>query len=478
MKLTLPTHFSMRYVGSFALAMLALELAEGTPLVLALLAQSFVMVSAVAFNVAGGLVYPSGAFVFFNAMLSLILGMVVKAVLGEPLNSNLIAPEQTLLAYLAGMVFILIAVFFTAKLRSKQGLLEKLDAGRRVDQIGIGCILIAYFTPYLLPSSLQGTFSQFNNGFVYLSILLPVYQRTKQTDGKTSFHYVALIGWLYLTYTYGIAGLSKQGLFGPSVAWVVAAVAAGYRTTLTRLALLAATAIFAVTILTPFSQIARNYRGEANQAEIAWQLLQHPLETRARYNEDLRLSYVVGYGYHWFDQPQGLLDRLTMVPVDDALVWSTDHVRPGSPDALWSYVLNMVPRYLYPNKPNLLWGNVYAHDIGLIGEEDETTGISFTLYADGYHTAGWLGVTLILGIMIFAMCYVCDSVSGSIAKTQWGLVYVLYFTHAAAEGMLGMTTYAISTTSVALISAALISTYFAPVLGNLVTLGKRDLQRA
>ncbi len=478
MKLTLPTHVPMRYVASFALAMLALELAEGTPLMVALTAQAFVMVSAVAFNLAGGLMYPSGAFVLFNALFSMIIGVVVKTVLGEPLNSNLSAPEQTLLVYLAGMVFILIAVLFSSRLRAKQGLLERVDAGQRVDQIGIGCILIAYFTPYVLPAALQGTFAQFNGAFVFLAILLPVYQRTKQTDGRSSFHYVALIGWVYLTYTYGVGGLSKQGLFAPTVAWGMAAVAAGYRTTLTKLAAVTFTAVVAVTLLTPFSQIARNYRGDANQAELTWELLQHPLETRARYNEELRLSYVVGGGYHWFDQPQGLLDRLTMVPVDDALVWSTDHVRPGSPYALWTYVLNMVPRYLYPNKPTLLWGNVYAHDIGLIGEGDDTTGISFTPYADGYHTAGWLGVTLILGLFVFAMCYVCDSVSGSIAKTQWGLVYVLYFTHAAAEGMLGMTTYAIATTSVALISAAFISAYIAPVLGNLVTLRRRDLQRA
>ena len=218
MKVTLPTHVPLRYLTSLALALLALELAEGTPLLLALTAQAFVVVAGVAFNIAGGLAYPSGACIFFNATLSLILGLVVKAILGEPLNSNLSDPQQTLLAYLAGMVFILIAVFFSTKLRSRRGLLEKLDVGRRVDQTGIGCLLIAYFVPYLIPGSLQGTFSQFNNAFVYFAILLPVYQKARQTDGRRSFHYVAFIGWAYLTYFYGLVGFSKQGLFGPSVA--------------------------------------------------------------------------------------------------------------------------------------------------------------------------------------------------------------------------------------------------------------------
>ncbi|MGI4853230.1 MAG: hypothetical protein ACRYF4_04170 [Janthinobacterium lividum] len=478
MKLALPTHIPVRYAASFSLILLALELAEGTPLLLALTAQAFVLVATVAFNIAGGLAYPSGACIFFNAMLSLIVGLVVKAVLGEPLNSNLSMPQQTMLIYLAGMVFILVAVYFSTRLRTKRGLLERLDPAQRVDQVGIGCILIAFFVPYLIPASLQGTFSQFNSAFVYFAILLPVYYRVKQTDGMRSFHYVAFIGWVYLTYTYGVVGLSKQGLFGPSVAWALAAAAAGYRVTLARVVVLSATAVLAVTLLTPYSQLARNYRGEANESEMTTQLLMHPFETRAQYNELLRQSYVTGADYHWFDEPQGLLDRLTMIPVDDALVWSTENVRPGSPLALWSYVLNMVPRYLYPGKPTLLWGNVYAHDIGLIGENDESTGISFTPYADAYHTAGWLGVTLLLGLFFFAMFYVCDSVSGSIAKTQWGLVYLIYFSHAASEGMLGMTTYAISTTSVALICGALISTYIAPVIGNLVIFGRRATLRA
>ncbi|MGI4756336.1 MAG: hypothetical protein ACRYGF_05735 [Janthinobacterium lividum] len=469
MKVALPTRVSMRYVAYFAAFLLLVEVVEGTPVFLALTAQAFMLVSALAFNVAGGLAYPSGACIFFNAVLSLSLGVLLKAVLGEPLQSNLQGAQQTMLTYLAGMVSILIAAILAAKLRRKRGLLERIDTGMQMDQVGLGCLLIAYVTPYLLPSAFQGTFSQFNNAFVYLAIVLPVYYRARQTDGRSSFHYVALIAWMYLTYTYGISAFSKQGLFGPSVAWMLAALAAGYRVSGAKLLAIASTVLVATTVLTPYSQLARNYRGEANQSDLAFNLLLHPIETRALYNEQLKLNYMLGAGYHWFDQPQGLLDRLTMVPVDDALVYSTDHLRPGSPYALWSYVLNMVPRYLYPGKPTLLWGNVYAHDIGLIGEGDETTGISFTPYADGYHTAGWVGVTLILGAMFFVMFYVCDSVAGSVASSPWSLVYILYFTHAASEGMLGMTMYAVSTTTPALISAALISTYVAPILGNLVT---------
>lgn len=476
MKVSLPTHVPMRYVYSFALAMLGLELAEGTSLLVGLMAQAFIIVAALAFNTAGGLMYPSGAFIFFNALFSLGLGTIVKTALGEPLDSNLIVPAETMLVYLVGMVFMAIAVFLSTRLRSRKGLLQDVQVGAKVDQISIGCVLIALWTPHFLPDAVQGTFSQFNLAFVYLAIVLPVYQTTKDTDGRSSFNLYALIAWAYLTGYYGLFAFSKQGIFAPSAAWIVSALAAGYRTSFRQLAILGTAGFMASLLLTPYSQIGRNYRGEADPGSIAVNLLMHPFETRALYNEQSKESYSSGYGYHWFDEPMGLVDRLSTVPIDDALIFSTDHFRTGSPDALWSYVLNIVPKYLYPNKPTLTWGNVYGHDIGLVGEGDNSTGISFTAYADGYHTAGWLGDSVILSAMFFVMFVVCDSVAGSLAKSQWGLVYLLYFTHAGAEGMLGVTMYAATVTTASLIGAAYISTRIAPLVGSFVTLG-RNLRR-
>ena len=467
----------MRYVYSFAIAMLGLELVEGTSVLVAMMAQAFVVIAAMGFNIAGGMMYPSGAFIFFNALLSLIVGVVVKTALGEPLDSNLRSPERTMLVYLAGMVFLMIAAYLSARFRSRKGLLQNVLVGTRLDQISIGCILIAFWTPYVLPAEVQGTFSQFNTAFVYLAILLPVYETTKDTDGQSSFNTYSLIAWLYLTGVYGLYAFSKQGLFGPSAAWILSAAAAGYRISFRKLMVLVGVGIAAALLLTPYSQIGRNYRGQEDTSTIVIHLLLHPLETRALYDEQTKEIYSTGFGYHWFDQPVGLVDRLTTVPIDDALIYSTDHYRTGSPAALWSYVLNIIPKYLYPGKPALGWGNLYAHDIGLLGEGDDTTGISFTPYADGYHTAGWLGDTVVLCAMFFFMFVVCDSVAGSLSKSQWGLVYLLYFTHAGAEGMLGVTMYAPTVTTLSLIGAAYISTRVAPLIGSVVTLG-RPLRRA
>lgn len=467
-KLFLPTRVPFSYLASFSAALLLVEVVEGTPMLLAFTAQAFILVAGIAFNLCGGLAYASGAFVFFSALLSLGFGMVLKAVLGEPLQSNLIAPQKSMLVYLAGMTSVLLAASVAVRLRRRRGLLESIDLSRQVTSTGLGCLLIATVTPLLLPEGLEGTFRQFNSAFVSVSILLMVYQVCKATGGARSYHPVALMSLLYMTGYYGILHYSKQGLFVPSVAWAIAAIAGGYRISFSRLVVTGAIAAVAVSLLTPYSQLARNYMGRDDESQQALRLLTHPLETRALYQEQSKLNYEMGVDYHWFNEPQGLADRLTMIPIDDALIASTDTLRPGSPYALWSDVLNIVPGFLYPNKPVLQWGNIYAHDIGVLADTDDSTGISFTPYADGYHTAQWLGVTLYLGIMVCVMFVVCDSVGGSINRSPWGLLYLLFFAHEAPEGMLVQTTYSISNLTVALVGAALITRYVAPLIGNLI----------
>ena len=63
-------------------------------------------------------VYPSGSFIFFNAMLTCIVGLTYKLFLGEPGNSNLRDPVSTMLAYCAGELSILFVAGHHPPLRS------------------------------------------------------------------------------------------------------------------------------------------------------------------------------------------------------------------------------------------------------------------------------------------------------------------------------------------------------------------------
>src|ERR1035437_6035561 len=59
-------------------------------------------------------------------------------------------------------------------------------------------------------------------------------------------------------------------------------------------------------------------------------------------------------------------------------------------------LLNAVPHFLWPNKPNYNLGNLYAHEIGgMTSEEDTTTGVSFSPTSEAYHMKKWLGVLVV-----------------------------------------------------------------------------------
>ncbi len=463
MKVTLPSHAPIKWVLSFVLILAVVQVLQGATLLLACTAGAFIVLASLAFNAAGGLQYPSGAYIFFNALLSATLGIVMKAVLGEPLSTNLTDAQYTLTVYTAGMASVLVASLLNRRLRRHPPLLKNTIKNIRADQVGLGCLIISALATYAAPESIRGTVNQFNR-FSVLAVLLTVAARTKETDGRRSFTWVAFLAWS-LTSIIGVFSFSKEAIFTPSVAWAIGAVASGYRISWTKIFVLAAITIPSVVLLTPFSQLGRAYQTEGNSVGAAIDLLSHPLETRDLYEREQAEYYLVGADYHWFDKPQGILDRLTLVPIDDALIYATDHGHPGELAAVWSYFVNVVPRYLYPDKPRLHWGNVYSHEIGLLGEGDETTGISFTPYSEAYHTGRWLGVTLVSCGMFLILFFVCDSVTGSINDSPWALLYIASFSHQAAEGALGALVYQSTTFTLAVIAAQLIATYVAPILG-------------
>ncbi len=470
----------MTWVLSFVLVLICVQLVEGTPLVLSLTGCAFIVAAGLAFNVAGGMQYPSGAYVFFNAFFSSILGMVAKALLGEPLQTNLIDPQKTLSVYLVGMCSMLAAVLLNSRLRRKAPLLsDKLDS-TQINSIAVGCMLLYLLPGYLLPGQWAGTYNQFNY-FQYLAIMLPVYQLARDTDGRRTFNWISFSVWLYITIRLGILSFSKEGIFGGSAAWAIAAVAAGYRVSLKKAITLAVTGLTAILIFTPFSQVGRVYRNEGNALNAAVNMLIHPQDTQAQYRlmqSDLFRSESGGAA-HWFDSPEGLLDRLTMVPVDDQLIYVTDHGQPGSMDVLTSYWANLIPRYLYPDKPYFIVGNLYGHAIGALAADDDSTGVSFSAYSDAYHIDRWSGLTVILAPTFFLLFFVADSLVGTIRQTRWSLLYFVWFAHTGAEGFVNALIYGAGTFSLAVILAQTATTRMGPILGAMtVRPGRRKLGAA
>ncbi len=109
MRLPFPERVPLKIVFWFAAILCAIQLSQKTNPAFALGCFFFILVAGLTFNVAGGFRRPSGAYVFFYAMLTVIVGIVWKAFLGEPADSNLSVPLLTISVYVVGICMMLVS---------------------------------------------------------------------------------------------------------------------------------------------------------------------------------------------------------------------------------------------------------------------------------------------------------------------------------------------------------------------------------
>src|ERR1700728_1611617 len=117
MRIPFPERVNLSHVLIFATVLCSVQLFEGTNPFYSGCVFCFLLVAAIGFNIAGGISYPSGAFILFNAIFTMVLPGVTKALLREPADSNLRAPMRTIEVYLIGMVGMLIAAAVSRRVR-------------------------------------------------------------------------------------------------------------------------------------------------------------------------------------------------------------------------------------------------------------------------------------------------------------------------------------------------------------------------
>jgi hypothetical protein len=174
-------------------------------------------------------------------------------------------------------------------------------------------------------------------------------------------------------------------------------------------------------------------------------------------------------GLQYFNDSQGFFDRLQMLAPDDGLI---DYTAQGHFDGLsviWASFANWVPHFLWPNKPVLGAGNSYAHEIGgIVGEEDESTGISFSPTGEAFHLAGWYGVFVVAPIIWTMLFTIFDSLCGDVRESPWGALAIAIFAHLAPEAALSGAVYAMWYGPLAITVAAVASSYLMPIIGTLL----------
>jgi hypothetical protein len=471
-RLPFPDHIPFVVLFYFAIILCGVQLLEGTDGIFSLCCFFFIIVSGLSFNLAGGFTRPSGSYVFFFATLTLIVGLCWKAFLGEPANSNLEDPVLTITLYLGSICAMFVSVLLSRHLTTKRALLQNLVADAKLQHATVGCLIVGVLiwvaTTYFTwgSGSVISAVNQINQ-FLPLAIVLGTFHTIRRSGGTRSVNLPVLLAGIILFGT-GILGFSKQGILTPFVCWLMTAACQRYKVSLPRIGLGLVAAFLIVHYLVPYAQYGRAYRGvtPAENFEAATSMLTNLGEVREQYLETSTDAQQDAL-YNYFDSPQGLIDRLQMVSMDDALITYKRQTSFVGIGPIIEDIENLVPRLFWKNKPVLNFGNDSAHEIGLLSDEDSTTGVSFSPVAEAYALLGWTSVLLVAPLVWLVLFTVFDSLCGDVRRSPWGLLVAVIFAHSAPEGGLGGPIYMIGYTTFAIVVAAATTAYLMPVLGTL-----------
>jgi hypothetical protein len=465
---------------------LMLQILTRTDLVFSLLCFFFIVTAITAFNVAGGLTRPSGAYVLFFSTMTVIIGILAKVIFLEPGQSHLLVPNATMATYLAAMIGMLVAVYLSRRISRRTGYLQDLLSESNLRSASIGCVIVGiaislsidavlYSQTRTVFTPVASAISQINR-FPDLAIILGVTYEIRSSGGRRSLNIPVLIASGYILLMGAIIGYSKQALFTPLVCWLVVAAALRYRIRPMQAIAAGLILVFSVIYMVPYCQYGRTYRSATNtfrqNLSNSVELLSNLREVRRRNQED-DAGIDVQEGLRYYDQPHGLLDRLQMLSIDDGLHVVTDENGPSGLAVAGSYVLNAIPHVIWKSKPDIKTANTYGHELGLLAPEDDTTSVSVSPVGESYRMAKWVGILVLLPIVWLVLFVVMDSLCGDPRRSPWGILVLVMFAHLANEGAIGGQIWMLTFGLFGIVFVSFTAAYVLPLIGSIVVPPRR-----
>ena len=432
----IPNRIPKRAAGMFLLGMFVLQVLEGTKIEFVLFTSLYFILWRIAFNVAGGLDYGSGAYICFNGFLTVGLSVVLKALFFEPGHTNLLNPNSTMLCYCISMGGMGVSAWLVRELRPSSGLLGSFESLLDMKRAAIVCATLGIALAFVTGSSSGSLITAVRqvNHFSPMAIMFATTYQLRTSKGRESVNWIVVLAGLSI-FVQGLLFFSKEGMLLGPTAWFIACALEKYDFPKRVIVGVACGVFFTVYYLVPYSQIARRYgtTTKTGNAIVALQYLSDLKQTRDLYNAEATEEQASEFDTHYFNERRPFLDRLLILSPDDALIAYTNkgHVFGLLP----TYVdwVNIVPHFIWRNKPDPVGGNDYGRELGILNDEDTSTGISFSPASDAYHQAKWLGLLLAFSLEAFIAFLVIDSLTGSVKQGPWAMLFLLQASHLAAE---------------------------------------------
>ena len=422
MRIPFPVRIPWLYATTFAFLLLILQLVTGTELVFSLLCFFFVLTTALAFNVAGGMSRPSGSYILFFALLSAIVGLVTKVFFLEPGDSRLRVPIPLMETYLAGMVGMLVAAYLSRRVSRRRGFLEGFLTEANMRSAVIGCVIAGVALAVLgqvvtrgqtttIFSPLLSALGQLDR-FLEMGIILGVTYEVRRSHGTRTLNLPVVIAWAVIFFEGVILGYSKEALFSPFVSWLAAAAVLGYRFKPYQLVCAALLFLFFYVYMVPYCQIGRIYRSTTNtfsqNLAVSEDLLMHLGDVKRLMT--LRSGRICRKTpsmpdrecelHHRFRTV--LIDRLQMLSIDDSAA-RRNRAERSHRDLRLSRptVLNAIPRCHLERRNRIFSPQIStAMNLAFLLLKMTRTSVSVSPIGEAYRVAKWGGVVVMLPIRL------------------------------------------------------------------------------
>jgi hypothetical protein len=417
-------------------------------------------------------------------MLTTVIGVSWKAVLGEAADSNLLVPQLDMACYTASMFMLLLVILVNRRLT---GTARGLAPGEMDYTLSaLGCLVLGITQSVLNtlggggPGSLLAIVNQLSQ-FFPLAIILGTIGAIKDSEGRRSVNFISGLA-MAMVFIGSMLAFTKQGMLTPMACWLVGASFLHFRLRIVHYIVIGCFAVFAFTIVPLIGEGRINVPEGASygtRAAVVYNILTNLKEAKEQQSETTANVVAAQGKSGYYNSPQGFMERLSILSVDDAFFNYTNKGNYIGYRPIIEDYENFIPHFLLPDKAVPIGGNYYAHEIGgFLAEGDESTGISFSPVAEAYHVDGWIGVFLLLPAIWLSLFASVDYICGDLRRSPWGLLVVVIFAHAAAESLLGSLIWISGYGNIGLIFAIVFCTRFAPVVGALFYGGNRMAERA
>lgn len=468
----------------FASVIFCLQQLEHTSLIFSVCFFAFVMLGNIAFNEGGGFSRVSGAYVFLFTVLTCGVGVTWKAVIGEAADSNLANPQLDMTIYAASNFMLLLVILVNKRFTGRAQGIASGDMNYTL--AAIGCLVLGLIQTVLNSLGLGGPGTALSilnqlSEFFPLAIILGTIGAIRDSGGRRSINFVSGISML-LIFIGSMLAFTKQGMFMPMACWLMAAAFARFNLRLVHYIVLITLVVSSYVIVPLIAEGRTRASANADYAEraaIVYDILTHLDEAKQAENETAAAVVAFQGKSGYYNKPQGLIERLSILPADDTLFGYTDRGHYiGYLPIIQNYE-NFIPHFILPDKPVPINGNYYAHEVGsFIPDDDFSTGISFSPMAEAFHVDGWIGIFLLMPAIWLSLFVSLDYICGDIRRSPWGLLMVVYIAHSAAESLLGSLIWMSVFGNLGLILAILFCTHFAPIIGALFYGGNRPAELA